>query len=169
LIIGGERRPDIDYDGIPAGDADRRIVVTGRLSDAEVSALMRRSDLFVFPTLADTLPLVVFEAMAHGLPVLASAVGGIPYQIDSDCGALVPPNDPMALAAEISRLDSDPARLRAMGLNARIRAVTLAAWPAVARQTADIYRRIVAGANRAPAPVVSTEPVVIRAANRRKA
>jgi glycosyltransferase involved in cell wall biosynthesis len=142
-------------------------VVTGRLSDAEVSALMRRSDLFVFPTLADTLPLVVFEAMAHGLPVLASEVGGIPYQIDGDCGALVPPNDPVALAAAIRRLAADPARLRAMGVNAMIRASTLASWPAVARQTADIYRRIVAGADRAPAPVSSSEPIVFRTAARR--
>ena len=86
-------------------------MVTGRLSDAEVGALMRRADLFVFPTLADTLPLVVFEAMAQAVPVLASAVGGIPYQIDPGCGQLVPPNDAAALAAAIERLVQDRARL----------------------------------------------------------
>ena len=65
---------------------DQQIIVTGRLRDDEVGAALRRSDLFVFPTLADTFPLVVLEAMAHGVPVLASRVGGIPHQLDERCG-----------------------------------------------------------------------------------
>jgi hypothetical protein len=56
----------------------QRIIVTGRLQDHQIPALMRHADLFLFPPLADTLPLVVFEALSYGLPVLASEVGGIP-------------------------------------------------------------------------------------------
>lgn len=142
LIIGGERRDGIDYDGaIAACRPGQRIIVTGRLSDAEVDAAFRRSDLFVFPTLADTLPLVVLEAMAHGLPVVASRVGGIPYQISSDCGVLVPPGDAGALAAAVSSLAADPDRLRLAGAAARRRVADRFTWDRAAEQALQGYAR----------------------------
>lgn len=145
LVVGGERRPEIDYAGLIGGlPPDQRVVVTGRLTDAEVGALMRRANLFVFPTLADTLPLVVFEAMAQGLPVLASAIGGIPYQIDPRCGQLVPPNEPAALAAAIERLGQDRARLQEMGRHARARVAEGYTWAAAAAKAHDAYRRVLA-------------------------
>ncbi|AWN38221.1 glycosyltransferase family 4 protein [Methylobacterium radiodurans] len=150
LIVGGETRPEIDYAGLLGALApDQRVVVTGRLSDAEVGALMRRADLFVFPTLADTLPLVVFEAMAQGVPVLASAVGGIPYQIDPSCGQLVPPGDPAALAAAVERLGQDRSRLRRMGLEARARVATGFTWAAAASKAHEAYGRVLAASERA--------------------
>lgn len=152
LLVGGERRAEIDYAGLVGKlPADQRVVVTGRLSDAEVGALMRRADLFVFPTLADTLPLVVFEAMAQGVPVLASAVGGIPYQIDPRCGQLVPPNEPAALAAAIERLAQDRPRLRAMGRHARARVAEGFTWAAAAAKAYDAYGRVLAAADAAAA------------------
>lgn len=152
IVVGGEKRAEIDYAGLVGGlPADQRVVVTGRLSDAEVGALMRRADLFVFPTLADTLPLVVFEAMAQGVPVLASAVGGIPYQIDPRCGQLVPPNEPAALAAAIERLAQDRPRLREMGRHARARVAESFTWAAAASKAHDAYRRVLAAPDRAAA------------------
>lgn len=149
LVVGGETRAEIDYVGLLGSLApDQRVVVTGRLSDAEVGALMRRADLFVFPTLADTLPLVVFEAMAQGVPILASAVGGIPYQIDPGCGVLVPPNDPAALAAAIERLAQDRPRLRRMGRHARARVAAGFTWEAAAAKAHEAYGRVLA----TPAP-----------------
>ncbi|MES2866102.1 MAG: glycosyltransferase family 4 protein, partial [Actinomycetota bacterium] len=93
---------------------------------------MRRSDIFVFPTLADTLPLVVLEAMAQGLPVIASSVGGIPYQLDDACGVLVEPGDPAALAAAVQRLAAQPMMLAAMGRRARARVGTHFTWETAA-------------------------------------
>ncbi|MFE1601565.1 glycosyltransferase family 4 protein [Methylobacterium sp. ID0610] len=160
LIVGGETRPEIDYAGaLAAAGPGQRIVVTGRLSDAEVAALMRRADLFVFPTLADTLPLVVFEAMAHGRPVLASSVGGIPHQIDETCGRLVHPGDPEALRAAIVDLAADPDRLARMGARARERVAAGFTWEAAAEKALRAYRRVLSAREidrrfaAAPAPV----------------
>jgi starch synthase len=142
LIVGGERRQVIDYDKLArTSRPDQRIVVTGRLSDDEVSALLRRSDLFVFPTLADTFPLVVLEAMAHGIPVLASDVGGIPYQLDPDCGQLIPPGDPATLRIEVEKLASDRRRLCEMGKSALQRATTKFTWGAAAEAALQGYER----------------------------
>ncbi|PZW38686.1 glycosyltransferase involved in cell wall biosynthesis [Humitalea rosea] len=142
LVVGGEKRDGIDYDRYASAcGPDQRIIVTGRLSDAEVAALFRRSDLFVFPTLADTLPLVVLEAMAHGLPVLATRVGGIPFQVDETCGVLVPPGDVAAIAEAVASLAADPARLAALGVNARARVLARFTWERAAEQALAGYEK----------------------------
>ncbi len=152
LILGGEQRGGIDYDGArKACGPGQEIIVTGRLEDEEVSALLRRSDLFVFPTLADTLPLVVLEAMAHGKPVLASRVGGIPFQLDGESGVLVPPGDPAVLAAEIERLARSPDRLAEMGRHARARVEAHFTWPIAAQQALAGYERVLRREVRVPA------------------
>jgi starch synthase len=143
LVIGGEQRGGVDYDrAIAACRPGQRIVVTGRLSDAAVHALFRRSDAFVFPTLADTFPLAVLEAMAHGVPVIASRVGGIVHQIDRHCGVLVPPGDADALAAAICSLADDPSRAAAMGRAARARVAAEYTWQRAADQAMAGYRAV---------------------------
>jgi glycosyltransferase involved in cell wall biosynthesis len=103
---------------------------------------MRRADLFVFPTQADTFPLVVLEAMAHGLPVLASRVGGIPHQLDEHTGVLVAPGDPVALQGAVEDLAQRPEHLKLMGANARARAASNYSWAAAATEAAKAYERI---------------------------
>jgi starch synthase len=147
LIIGGDRRPEINYVRATPKRADQRVIVTGRLSDTEVSALLRRADLFVFPTRADTFPLVVLEAMAHSCAVLASDVGGIPYQIDSCCGELVSAGDAMALRRAVTQFAAEPRRLLAMGAAARKRAQTHFSWDAAAACAWAGYRRVVGHAD----------------------
>jgi len=143
LIVAGEKREGVDYERYArACGPGQRIVVTGRLSDGEVQAAMRRSDLFVFPTLADTFPLVVLEAMSNGLPVLATRVGGIPHQLDGGCGRLVEPGDPEALRAAVDELAADPARLADMGRNAKSRAAARFTWAKAAEDALAGYRRI---------------------------
>ena len=143
LIIAGDRRPGIDYDGAAAGCRDgQEIVVTGRLDDDEVSALFRRADIFVFPTLADTFPLVVLEAMAHGVPVIASAVGGIPWQVSEESGVLLPAGNADALAAAIEKLADEPLRRAAMARAARERVVREFSWVRAAEAALAGYRRV---------------------------
>jgi glycosyltransferase involved in cell wall biosynthesis len=77
----------------------------GELSKQEVAQLMREADLFVLPSHAENLPVVLIEAMASGLPFVATAVGGVPELLEHEAGAgtLCAPRDPEALACAISR------------------------------------------------------------------
>lgn len=144
LIVAGDRRPEIDYSALQPDRADQRVIVTGHLADSEIAPLMRRADLFVFPTLADTLPLVVLEAMAEGVPVLASSVGGIPYQLEGGCGLLVPPGDAAALAQALTQVAADPARREEMGRRARARIGQAFTWEAAARNALSAYHQVLA-------------------------
>jgi glycosyltransferase involved in cell wall biosynthesis len=73
-------------------------------------------DVFVLASLEEDLPMVILEAMALGLPAVATAVGGIPECIVSgETGLLVPPANPEAMAAAVARLLTDPAQRRRLG------------------------------------------------------
>ncbi|HEX7807690.1 MAG TPA: glycosyltransferase family 4 protein [Thermoanaerobaculia bacterium] len=80
----------------------------------DVETLLPEASVFVLPSLDDAFPTVLLEAMAAGLPVVATRVGGIPEIVDDGItGRLVPPNDPAALANAIeSLLDSDNVAMR---------------------------------------------------------
>jgi glycosyltransferase involved in cell wall biosynthesis len=143
LIVGGETRKDIAYERyVRACRPGQQIVVTGLLTDREVAALFRCADLFVFPTLADTFPLAVLEAMAYGVAVVASRVGGIPHQLTEQCGVLVPPGDVAQLASTVDMLAQQPDRLRAMGRNAQARVSTEFTWERAASQALAGYMQI---------------------------
>lgn len=82
--------------------------------------LYATASIFVLPTLADCFPLVIQEAMAAGLPVVATGVGAIGEAVrDGETGLLAPPNDVRALNAALDALVSDAPRRQAMGLRAR--------------------------------------------------
>jgi glycosyltransferase involved in cell wall biosynthesis len=100
---------------LPAGVTVR--VHTGLRPDSpELAALYRRSDVFCFPTLGDCSPRVVAEAMASGLPVVATEVGGIREMVvDGHSGLLVPVRSAGRLAEALGRLAVRPEERRAMG------------------------------------------------------
>jgi glycosyltransferase involved in cell wall biosynthesis len=86
----------------------------------DVARLMRAFDVFVLSTHFEGLPLVVLEAMAMGLPVVATAVNGIPEVIDRDeVGLLFPHEDSAALARHLVALLTDPARAASVGAAGR--------------------------------------------------
>ncbi|HMO46559.1 MAG TPA: TIGR03088 family PEP-CTERM/XrtA system glycosyltransferase [Rubrivivax sp.] len=82
---------------------------------ADVAELMRRFDAFVLPSLAEGISNTILEAMASGLPVVATAVGGNPELVGNSSGILVPSDEVEALAGALVTLARDPARARAMG------------------------------------------------------
>jgi len=97
---------------------ENNVVFTG--TRADIAGLLVMSDVFVLPTLEDVLPTVVAEAMAAGLPVVASDVGGIPEMVvDGTTGLLVPPADVAALADACSALLQDREKAQQMGLAGR--------------------------------------------------
>ncbi len=92
----------------------------GSLDD--VNPLLETSDLFVGPSWAESFPYSILEAMSFGLPIVATAVGGVPEAIeDGVTGTLVPPQDAQALGQALIGLLDDPARARALGVQARER------------------------------------------------
>lgn len=89
---------------------------------ADIPSVLRRASLFVLPSLTEGLPLTVLEAMACGLPVVATRVGGTPEAIeDGVTGLLVAPGEPEQLAQAIQRVWGDWERGGEMGRAGRER------------------------------------------------
>lgn len=89
----------------------------------DIPRLLGAADVFVLPSRRDALPTVLMEAMAAGLPVVASAVGGIPELVDAPAtGRLVPPGDETALADALLELLERPSVAAALGGAGRRRA-----------------------------------------------
>src|SRR5688500_18281359 len=86
----------------------------------DVARLLRAFDLFALFSQTEAHPLVILEAMATGVPVLATRVGGIPSIIDDGMtGVLIPVDDEQALAAALAALAADPEGRAALARNAR--------------------------------------------------
>ena len=102
-------------------DVGDRITFLGEVGD--VRALLTRARMFVLPSRSEGTPLTVLEAMACGLPVVATRVGGLPeVVVEGKTGHLVPPEDPAALAEAILTVWRDPGVGQAMGRTGRQRA-----------------------------------------------
>jgi len=100
VVGAGELRDDLARLAEQLGVTER-VRFLGERSKDEVSRLMRAADLFVLPSLAENLPVVLIEAQASGLPAVATDVGGVSELVDAAAGVLVPPADASALAAAI--------------------------------------------------------------------
>ncbi len=113
-----------------------------------VPDLVAASDLFLFPSEDEGLPLSVLEAMAVGCPVIATPVGGIPEVVShGEDGILTPVNDAERLAAAILDLSGDPDRRRRMGEHARRAAAEDLSFSEMVRKYEALYRRLLATSN----------------------
>jgi starch synthase len=128
--------------------SDRRFLFTDFISKEELRALYQSVQAFIFPSRADTLPLVILEAMASNLAVVATNVGGIPFEVTSTEGILVPPGDPQALAAAMDRVCGDPGMRLRMGASGRTRVLAHFDWNASAALAVEIYRGVIAARKR---------------------
>jgi glycosyltransferase involved in cell wall biosynthesis len=145
VMIGGAgfagepaRRQELEALAAELGIAER-VIFPGWVED--LPALIGALDVYVHPaTGTDSLPTAVLEAMAAGRPVVASAVGGLPELVEQDrTGLLVPPRDPLALAAALQRLLASPADRQAMGAAARARVLRELSASHFGQQVMDIY------------------------------
>jgi glycosyltransferase involved in cell wall biosynthesis len=116
----------------------KRVDFLGHRADAR--AVMGGLDVIALSSLTEGSPLVALEAMLAGVPIVASACGGVPDQIrDGIDGLLVPPGDPVALAATTMRLLREPRLARRLAARARQRAATEFSYPAMLARVRACY------------------------------
>lgn len=113
-----------------------------------IAQMMRAADLFVLPSRFDNLPCVIVEALASGLPVVSTTVGGIPELVDERSGRLVPPEDPIALADALNDMLGQVEKFdrTAIGAAARKRY----SLEVVGEQLSRIYDAVLADSARTP-------------------
>ena len=114
------------------------------ISDAELARLYAEAEVAVVPSLYEGFSLPAIEAMACGVPVVATTGGALPEVVgsDGDTGLLVAPDDPEALAAGMRRIFDDPELARRLGHGGRQRVLGLYTWAATARGTAEQYHAV---------------------------
>jgi glycosyltransferase involved in cell wall biosynthesis len=147
LVGDGPEQPALEQTAREMGLTDR-ITFAGFQSDT--SRWYAAMDAFVLPSLTEGTPLALLEAMAHGVPVVATAVGGVPAIVeDQKNGLLVPPADPAALSEAMRAVARDRQlrqRLSAAGARLVQEQFNIERWT---RKVEDLYMAaIAAGAKR---------------------
>jgi glycosyltransferase involved in cell wall biosynthesis len=134
-------------DGPRRGILERRIRELGLTNSVrllgrrpDIDKLLPAFDLFVLASDTEGLSNAILEAQACGLPVVTTHVGGNPDLVDADCGILVPPRDPRALAEAMGRLLRDRDRREQMGAVARMRVTRDHSIAAMTRAYTALYR-----------------------------
>jgi glycosyltransferase involved in cell wall biosynthesis len=119
VLAGGDEDPGATAKARAQAEGLRitpRVRFAGTVLGADKGALLRDSDIFALPSRAEGLPMALLEAMAAGLPVVTTPVGGIPSLIrDGETGLLVPAGSPRAMAKALGRLAADPDLRRRLG------------------------------------------------------
>jgi glycosyltransferase involved in cell wall biosynthesis len=122
----------------------QRVAFLGERND--VPRLLAACDLFALSSLTEGISMALLEAMAGGLPVAATAVGGTPeLVIPGETGLLAPPGDPAALAQAMGALLGDVERAKALGAAGATRVAERFSLEAMAKAYAELYRLSLGG------------------------
>jgi glycosyltransferase involved in cell wall biosynthesis len=129
------------------------VTFTGRLDNEGMAAVYRSADVMINPSLVDNMPISVLEALASGIPVVSTNVGGVPYLVEHEKTALlVPAQDPEAMAEAVLSLLNDPLKTKQM-TQAGLESVQQYAWPNVRDSLFRVYGNVLDNSNRSMACV----------------
>jgi D-inositol-3-phosphate glycosyltransferase len=148
LVVGGPSGPDGEAELEALRDladdlAPGRVTFHGPMDHADVVAAYRACDAVIVPSHTESFGLVALEAMATGVPVVASRVGGLPYVVvDGESGFLVPGHDPAHYAAALESILFDPVRAAELSAGAVRRAAEFS-WEATVDRLLELYRGMV--------------------------
>jgi glycosyltransferase involved in cell wall biosynthesis len=139
LVGDGPARRGLEAQAAALGVADA-VRFHGLRPKPAIANLLRASDLFVLSSLSENLPVALIEALTCGLPVVATAVGGVPEMVTPAAGRLVPPREPDALRTAIAEVLDGPTDPRAI-------AATATRWSlaAVGAEWDAVYGEITSG------------------------
>jgi len=149
LVVVGQPRQG---SAVPAAIArlglEDAVRLVGAVDDRRMVELYAEAEVAVVPSLYEGFSLPAIEAMACGVPLVATTGGALPEVVgaDGDTGLLVPPNDPGALAAAIGSLLDDADHRARVGAAGRRRVLDRFTWQATARDTVAQYRGVLADA-----------------------
>lgn len=116
-----------------------RVKFLGRVAHTQIPALLRSADIFVCTPWYEPFGMAALEAAACGLPVVATAVGGLRETVvDGTTGSLVPPARPVPLSTRLTELLADPARRASYGAAGAKRAARYS-WTQVTQEILDVY------------------------------
>jgi glycosyltransferase involved in cell wall biosynthesis len=127
---------------VDAEPLGKRVALVGELDATELSALYDSADVFVHASLHETYGMVVAEALARGVPVVASATGAIPNLVGPDAGLVVPPGDVAALEGALSSVIDDADVRDRLAAGARRVRDRLPTWDAAADRMANLLARL---------------------------
>jgi glycosyltransferase involved in cell wall biosynthesis len=144
LIAGsGPQRRQLEALAAELGVA-RAVTFTGAVAHHGMAALYKKADVVLNCALADNMPNSLLEAMASGVPVVSSAVGGVPFLVQHERTALlVPPQSPVAMAQAVARLLDDAALYGAIR-QAALKDVQQYTWTGIRPRLLAVYERAVA-------------------------
>lgn len=147
LVLAGAA-PDPAYESLIRNEAGRLslaecVQFAGLLREQELLQELGRAEALMLPSHQETAPMVVQEAMAAGVAVIATSVGGIPHQLEHDVtGLLFQPGDVDQLAALVTRIGTEADLSGRLGAAAKAVASTRYQAGAVAKSTVSVYRNI---------------------------
>jgi glycosyltransferase involved in cell wall biosynthesis len=141
-IVGeGHERASLAATIAKLGERSAFVHLTGARRD--VPEVLSAFDVFALTSSTEGLPLVIPEAMATGLPVVSTRVGGVPSVVEEGTtGLLVPAGDRAALAAALSRFDTDRSWAAGLGRAGRARALDRHSGESMARAYLELYERV---------------------------
>jgi len=122
---------------------DNRVRFLGWQGRAELPKTYLGANLFVYPSRHEGMPNAVLEAMASGLPVLATRIAGNEDLVSAETGVLVPPEDAAALQAALQQLLADAALRQRLGAAAPRHIQGQYSWQGVTQAYLDLMRKIV--------------------------
>jgi glycosyltransferase involved in cell wall biosynthesis len=161
LIGEGEDRAALEAQ-VEALGLESRVTFAGQRRRAEVLARLAQTDVLVAPSVPtaegkrEGLPVVLIEALAAGVPVVASDLSGIPELVETDVtGILVPPGDARAIADALERLARDPALRARLAAGGRARVAAEFDLDTNARRLIERFRASAAAARSATAPAAA--------------
>ncbi|NWJ48533.1 MAG: glycosyltransferase family 4 protein [Chloroflexi bacterium] len=144
LVGEGSQREALESQAARLG-LKERVYFAGKITDEELYGYYRRADIFLHPTLYEGSSLVTLEALACGIPVVASATGGIPDKVfetgEFENGRLASPGDATALATHLATLlEMETGKRHELGQNGRRLVQQRFSWEAAGKATVNLYK-----------------------------